>query len=168
MKMLHTLAAAAVLMCAAGTAHAQGQQKQEVNGWTIYSFDDNCRAIASFQNGTTVSIAIYAKNTRSSVMILNDKAFASAKQGEPFDAKLAFVKGDDLITDWMSLNVIGIELDGGSKGAYIGTTGDGLLKSFGSSDVAGLLRDTEAVARFPIGADGPPVEKALRQCVAGK
>ena len=165
MKMVQKLAAAAVLMCAATTANAQ--QKTEVGDWTIYSNDDNCRALTAFSSGTMVSVALYAKNSRTTIMILDDKVFASAESTKPFDAKLAFVKGESLVTDWLGLQVIGVQLESGTKGAYIGSDGDGLLKSFGSSDVAGLLRGEEALVSFKL-ADGPAVESALRKCIAGK
>lgn len=166
MKMLGKLAAAAVLTIAAtGTAHAQ--EKVEVGNWTIYSNEDNCRALTIFDSGLTVSIALYAKNRRTTMMILDNKVFAAAENTKPFEAKLAFVKGNDLVTDWMDQQVIGVQLENGTKGGYIGADGDGMLKSFGSSEVSGLLRGEEALVSFKI-SDGPAVEAALRKCVASK
>ena len=166
MRMLGKLAAAAVLMIAAtGTAHAQ--EKIEVGAWTIFSNDDNCRALTIFDSGLTVSVALYAKNKRTTMMILDNKVFAAAVSNEPFDAKLAFVKGESLVTDWMDTPVTGVQLENGTKGGYIGTDGDGMLKSFGSSEVSGLLRGEEALVSFKI-SDGPAVEAALRKCVASK
>ena len=167
MKMLGKLAAAAALMCVATTAQAQEKEKIEVGNWTIYSNADNCRALTIFDSGLTVSIAIYAKNKRTTMMILDNKVFASAENSKPFDAKLAFVKGENLVTDWMDTPITGVQLENGTKGGYIGTDGDGMLKSFGSSEVAGLLRGEEALVSFKIG-DGAAVESALRKCVAGK
>ena len=165
MKMLGKIAAAAVLMIVATAAHAQ--QRTEVDNWTIYSNADNCRALTMFDSGLMVSITIYAKNTRTTMMILDSKVFAGAQDNKPFDGKLAFVKGENLVTDWMELPVIGVTLENGTKGAYVGTEGDGILKSFGSSEVAGLLRGDDALVSFKIG-DGVAVENALRKCVAGK
>ncbi|MCW3845924.1 hypothetical protein OF829_01630 [Sphingomonas sp. LB-2] len=169
MMMVRKIAAAAALFLAAGTAHAQSQQsnKIEVGNWTIYSNADNCRAITDFEKGTVVSIALYAKNARTSMMILDSNVFSAVTDLQPFDAKLAFVKGEDLDTAWLGLPVMGAVLENGTKGVFITSTGDALLTSFGKSEIAGLLQGDKALVSFKTDP-AADVAAALRKCVAGK
>jgi hypothetical protein len=85
--------------------------------------------------------------------------------GVPIDAKLAFVRGEQLVDEWMNLSVTGAVLDNGAKGVLIRAPGDAFLKTMATSQFLGLLRGSEAVISVKTGEVGNVVS-ALRACAA--
>jgi len=165
MTLFRSLAAALLLMFVAATpAHAQAQETK-VGDWSIFSNENNCSALATFGQGTTVYVSYSRADDRASLMFMDNKVFAGAKDGAPFEAQLAFVAGESLDDKWMTLPIVGVVLEGGSTGVLIRAPGDALLKSMSAAQIFGLLRGTEAVISVKTG-DITPVVSALRACAA--
>lgn len=163
MTLFRSLAAALLLLLAATPAHAQ--DKISVGDWDIFTNQSNCSAIATFGEATTVWIAFTAKTDRATMMLMDDKVFAGVKDGAPFDAQLAFVKGEELDTQWMSLPVTGAVIDTGAKGVMIRAPGNAFLTSLSESQFFGLLKGSEAVISIKTN-DISNVISALRSCSA--
>lgn len=166
MNLFRVIAAALSLMLFSGVAHAQNNGPvQEVGPWGIYKNADHCRALAIFQE-SVVSIAYYKSANRTTMMFLDDKAFASAQNGQPVDAKLVFVKNDDLDTSYLGTAITGVQLENGKKGGYLASPGDGLLTTFGQSSIVGLLQGEEVLISIKIEVPTQMVA-ALRKCANG-
>ncbi len=163
MNLVHKIAAAACLMLASGTAHAQAWK--QVGDWSIYKNADHCRAITTFQK-VLVSVAWYKAANRSTMMILDDTIFASAQNGTKFDASVVFVKNDDVVTDFAQLPVQGAVLESGTKGVYFQSQGDSFLTTFAQSSIVGLIKGGDVVVSLKIEAPGDMIG-AVRQCANG-
>ena len=163
MKLFHKIAAAAALMLASGTAHAQAWQ--EVGDWSIYKNADHCRAISTFQK-VLVSVAYYKADNRTTMMILDDTIFASAQNRAKFDAIVVFVKGEDIVTDFVDLPITGVQLENGTKGVFVQSPGDSFLTTFSQSSIVGLLKGQDVVVSIKIEMPSAMIA-AVRKCASG-
>lgn len=165
MNLFQKAAAAIVLTLAASPAYAQDNPAwKEVGAWSIYKNAGNCRALTIF-NSVVLSIAHYKGENRTTMMILDDKSFAAAKQGASFDGTLVFVKGEELVTDFSNLAAQGVQLESGTKGVYFSADGDKLLTTFGQSNIVGMLKGDEVVVSLKIEVPSAMVSE-LRKCSA--
>lgn len=166
MNLFRSIAAALLLLLSASPAYAQASgEKIDVGGWQVFNNDNNCSAISTFGEATTVWLAFSQKDDRATLMIMNDKTFAGVTNQAPFDAQLAFVQGENLESKWSTLSIMGVVLDSGGKGVMIRAPGNDFLNTFTQSQFFGLLKGTDAVISIKTD-DIAPVIKALRGCAA--
>ena len=163
MRLFRSLAAALLLLFAATPAFAQ--EKVTVGDWSVFTNETNCSAIATFGEATTVWLAYSVKDDRATLMLVDSKVFASVTDGATVDAQLAFVKGEDLDTQWMTLPIRGAVINAESKGVMIRAPGDAFLKSIAQAQYVGLLKGSEALISVKTDEIGPVIN-ALRTCAA--
>lgn len=163
MNLFHKIAAAfALLLMSSGVAHAQAQG--EVGDWSLFKNEGNCRALTTFQK-VVISIAYYKNENRTTMMVLDDTIFAASQNRAPFDAQVVFVKNDDVDTSFAELPVMGVQLEGGTKGVFITSPGDSMLTTFGQSSIFGLIKGGDVVVSLKIEMPADMIS-ALRKCAA--
>jgi hypothetical protein len=164
MPRARTFAAAALMLCTASAGGRSAQSEITVGDWRIFSNPTNCRAIAPVGDGTIASVTLFAGNSRTAVMFLDNRLFASVTDLQPIEARLAFVTNYREDAAWARLPVVGMVAENGTKGVVIGADGDGLLNSFGNSEFVVLRKGNGILLHFRSGP-AAGVVAALRKCV---